>query len=1103
MFEVALPRIRRLCTIAALALVPWIAATPAFAQKTWVGGTSGQWNSNPNWSPSGQPNGENLLFSNNYPAGGGLVTISLNGNKNAGNVTLSATFSDYSFDGNNGGQLTLNVGTGTPTINVVESGRTFFIPVNNGIAGTRGIVKTGNGTLSISGTSTYNGTTTLSAGTIRIGNTVALGNSANGLAVNAGTLDLNGVSIAVGNLTGAGGTITSNATTNRTLTIGTGNGTGGNYQGVIQNGSGTTSLTKVGTGTIALSGANTFTGATTISAGTLQVGAGGTTGSLSTSSAITTNGTLAFNRSNTVTQGTDFSSVIGGAGGVSQVGTGTLILNGSNTFSGTLAVTQGTLQVATLNNANTVGPLGNSSLAVQLGGSGTTGTLSYTGGTTTSNKSFTAVAGGTGRINVAAGTTLTFNGTLRPDGNLVLDGPGNTVVSSPMSSLGTGTLTKYGTGTLTLSGTGAHSGGIVIDQGTLAVTSATAFMNATSLTLGSGVTLDNPTAGLIAIANTSMTKTLGSSLTYLGTGGYNLSLGAGATTLTSNITFNVLDEALNFVGPMYGSGFTFDKTGGGMLRVTALASGAFSGNSTISAGTFRVAGTSVLGPSVRVTVADYATLDAEDITNLGGATVVLGTYGNLIVGNGTTADVVFAANRTLTLENAHTNGSQTIEPNVVITSIADWLGTAPASPVTGRIVMQDGATLVSTGSININANKGIALTGTSATFVTNNGTIIVNPQVTGSGKLVASGSSSHFIDIEGTTNTYAGGTDVLSGVLGVMGDGSLGAGGTSVFIGDGAMLASGQSSLNGTVTVSGNRSVLLGNGGTSRLAARTFSTFVVNGVLDEQFVGSDAGVVVNELGVREGTVVLGGANLYGGDTTVTAGRLLVNNTTGSGTGSGNVIVNAGATLGGTGSIAGTVTLQGGATLAPGASIASLASGAVSFENNASLLYEINSSVLPSVGADLQLVSGNLSLTGNVTLNLVDLASSPVAVTEGTTFTLFNYSGTWDAGLFTVDGNAIADGGTFTVGLNTWQLDYDDSTGGANFNGEYVHANFVNIVAVPEPPMVALLAAGGVAGLLIRRRRTATGRRVPTLTHAAAAPCDTRAVSCPRPSRRDR
>ena len=59
-------------------------------------------------------------------------------------------------------------------------------------------------------------------------------------------------------------------------------------------------LTKAGSGSLILSGANTYNGSTIISAGTLQIGNGGTTGSLSTSSAIENNGALVFNRSTTI-----------------------------------------------------------------------------------------------------------------------------------------------------------------------------------------------------------------------------------------------------------------------------------------------------------------------------------------------------------------------------------------------------------------------------------------------------------------------------------------------------------------------------------------------------------------------------------------------------------------------------------------------------------------------------------------------------------------------------------------------------------------------------------------------------------------------------------
>jgi len=104
-------------------------------------------------------------------------------------------------------------------------------------------------------------------------------------------------------------------------------------------------LTTAGTGTIILSGANTYTGSTTISAGTLQIGNSGTTGSLSPSSAITNDAALVFKRADTITQGTHFASTISGTGTVTQAGTGTLVLSGSNSYGGVTNVNSGTLNI--------------------------------------------------------------------------------------------------------------------------------------------------------------------------------------------------------------------------------------------------------------------------------------------------------------------------------------------------------------------------------------------------------------------------------------------------------------------------------------------------------------------------------------------------------------------------------------------------------------------------------------------------------------------------------------------------------------------------------------------------------------------------------------
>ena len=99
------------------------------------------------------------------------------------------------------------------------------------------------------------------------------------------------------------------------------------------------SLTKIGGGTLVLTGANTYGGATTISTGALQIGAGAGTGSLSSTSNITDNATLAFNRAN----GYSYGNVISGSGTVSQLGSGTLTFGGSNGYSGGTTIAAGTL----------------------------------------------------------------------------------------------------------------------------------------------------------------------------------------------------------------------------------------------------------------------------------------------------------------------------------------------------------------------------------------------------------------------------------------------------------------------------------------------------------------------------------------------------------------------------------------------------------------------------------------------------------------------------------------------------------------------------------------------------------------------------------------
>ena len=141
--------------------------------------------------------------------------------------------------------------------------------------------------------------------------------------------------------------------------------------------------------------------------------------------------------------------MIDGSGNMSKTGTGTLTVSGTNTFTGQLSVQDGTLSIATINNASVNGVLGNSANSVSLGNTGgVTGTLAYTAGNATSNKKFTMATGGTGAFDVSTtATVLGLSG--------VIDGSGN--------------MTKTGTGTLTVSGTNTYTGTTTVSAGTFFV----------------------------------------------------------------------------------------------------------------------------------------------------------------------------------------------------------------------------------------------------------------------------------------------------------------------------------------------------------------------------------------------------------------------------------------------------------------------------------------------------------------------------------------------------------------------------------------------------------------------------------------------------------
>jgi autotransporter-associated beta strand protein len=291
------------------------------------------------------------------------------------------------------------------------------------------VVMDGTGTLTLSGENTYSGRTIVNSGFVSVNTDINLGAApasaaADRILINGGTLKatdsftLNGNrGIALGALLGSGAG-----------TIQVESGFTVDYPGVMaDSGVGADQFVKTGSGTLSLSGANAYSGATTISNGTVQIGNGGATGSLNANSAIVNGGTLAFNRTDTLTQGAEFNGLISGTGSVAQAGSGTVLLNGANTYTGPTAVNAGKLLVVNISGSGT----GAGAVTVN-----DTGTL---GGTGTISGSVTAKSGGTvdpgvdgvGKLKIGGNTTFEAGSTYKVDA--ILDGTSNDKTDNQMT----------------------------------------------------------------------------------------------------------------------------------------------------------------------------------------------------------------------------------------------------------------------------------------------------------------------------------------------------------------------------------------------------------------------------------------------------------------------------------------------------------------------------------------------------------------------------------------------------------------------------------------------------------------------------------------------
>lgn len=151
---------------------------------------------------------------------------------------------------------------------------------------------------------------------------------------------------------------------------------------------------------------------------------------------------------------------------------------------------------------------------------------------------------------------------------------------------------------------------------------------------------------------------------------------------------------------------------------------------------------------------------------------------------------------------------------------------------------------------------------------------------------------------------------------------------------------------------------------------------------------TDAGGQVALVKAGTGTQTLTGTNTYSGGTTVNGGTLRVMNTSGSGTGSGAVTVNGGATLAGSGTVAGTLTVNPDGALVPGASVGTLTVGSLTMAQGSSYDFEFNSTPTN----DLIVVTNSAGLTINGGgINLYQEGTNTAWTTPGT-YNLISYGG---------------------------------------------------------------------------------------------------------------
>jgi outer membrane autotransporter protein len=458
----------------------------------------------------------------------------------------------------------LSLGANTLTLNAVNAAN--FFQLNNPITGAGGLIATGAGTVRLNGINTYTGGTAMNGGTVEVAADNNLGGAAGALSFDGGTLHT-----------------TAGFAMNRATTLNAGGGIIDTDAGttLVQNAviSGAGGLGKQGAGTLQLTAINTYTGATTIDAGTLSLmGAG----SIAESSKVVANGT--FDIASITPTGTSINSLSGSNTGIVTLGAKTLTLtNANDTFAGAIQ-----------------GPGG---LTLSGGNQSLTGVSNYTGGTTVSGGGLRVENGG----QITATNAVIVGGI---NASLTVNGVGSKVstTATRIGSATGGVLTIENGGEVT--STRLYMADVASDIATLNVKGAGSLLTVGVLNARNGQSVVNVTDGG-RISDT------GGAGRYLGIAGTFLVSGAGSRWDT-NFSFPMFAGSLSILdGGVFSATSSIQFVTG---ENTAIVSGA--GSQMTATGLLRL-GTSGTGSTLTLAQGGVATF---------GTTATVGNVGTLNIG---------------------------------------------------------------------------------------------------------------------------------------------------------------------------------------------------------------------------------------------------------------------------------------------------------------------------------------------------------------------------------------------------------------------------------------------------------------------------------------